>query len=30
VPSDDGGFTVDEAEVTYWGLCPTCVAAQQS
>jgi len=29
VPSDDGGFTVDEAEVTYWGRCPTCVAAQQ-
>jgi len=29
VPSDDGGFTVDEAEVTYWGRCSTCVAAQQ-
>ena len=23
-PSDAQGFTVDEAEVTYWGLCPTC------
>jgi Fur family transcriptional regulator, stress-responsive regulator len=24
--SDDHGFTVDEAEVTYWGLCPACSA----
>jgi Fe2+ or Zn2+ uptake regulation protein len=23
-PSDDHGFTVDEAEVIFWGLCPTC------
>jgi len=23
-PSDSHGFLVDEAEVTYWGLCPTC------
>ncbi len=23
-PSDDHGFTIDEAEVVYWGLCPTC------
>jgi Fur family ferric uptake transcriptional regulator len=22
--SDDRGFTIDEAEVTYWGLCPAC------
>ncbi|MBS2940267.1 transcriptional repressor [Nocardioides sp. J2M5] len=22
--SDDHGFVIDEAEVTYWGLCPTC------
>ncbi|MFE6282262.1 Fur family transcriptional regulator [Streptomyces sp. NPDC057877] len=22
--SDDHGFTVDEAEVIYWGLCPGC------
>ncbi len=22
--SDDGGFTIDEAEVVYWGLCPDC------
>ncbi|MGN6302627.1 MAG: Fur family transcriptional regulator [Angustibacter sp.] len=25
--SDDHGFVVDEAEVTYWGLCPACRAA---
>ncbi len=23
-PSDDHGFTVDTAEVIYWGLCGTC------
>jgi Fe2+ or Zn2+ uptake regulation protein len=22
--SDDAGYVVDEAEVTYWGLCPDC------
>ena len=22
--SDDSGFVVDEAEVTFWGLCPDC------
>ena len=22
--SDDAGFTIDEAEVVYWGLCPSC------
>jgi Fur family transcriptional regulator, stress-responsive regulator len=22
--SDDHGFTIDEAEVVYWGLCPDC------
>ena len=22
--SDDHGFSVDEAEVIYWGRCPTC------
>lgn len=21
---DDSGFVIDEAEVTYWGLCPRC------
>ena len=25
--SEDQGFAVDEAEVTYWGVCPDCVAA---
>lgn len=24
VPVDSGDFIVDEAEVTYWGICPTC------
>lgn len=22
--SNDSGFSIDEAEVIYWGLCPTC------
>jgi Fur family ferric uptake transcriptional regulator len=22
--SDDHGFEIDEAEVVYWGLCPSC------
>jgi Fur family transcriptional regulator, stress-responsive regulator len=26
--SDDRGFSIDEAEVIYWGLCPACSAAQ--
>ena len=25
--SDDHGFVIDEAEVTYWGWCPDCHAA---
>lgn len=25
--SDDHGFTIDEAEVVYWGLCPGCSTA---
>ena len=24
--SDDRGFTIDEAEVTYWGTCPECAS----
>src|SRR3954469_23182640 len=24
--ADDQGFAVDDAEVTYWGRCPTCAA----
>ena len=27
-PSDPQGFLVDEAEVTFWGLCPDCQAAR--
>jgi Fur family ferric uptake transcriptional regulator len=27
--SDGHGFVLDEAEVTYWGLCPTCAAGAQ-
>ena len=23
-PSSSGGFLIDEAEVTFWGLCPNC------
>ncbi len=25
--SDAHGFTIDEAEVIYWGLCPACAGA---
>jgi Fur family ferric uptake transcriptional regulator len=28
-PSDTGGFLVDETEVTFWGLCPSCQAEEQ-
>jgi Fe2+ or Zn2+ uptake regulation protein len=24
--SDAGGFVVDEAEITFWGMCPACQA----
>jgi Fe2+ or Zn2+ uptake regulation protein len=24
--SDDAGFAIDEAEVVYWGRCPTCLS----
>jgi Fur family ferric uptake transcriptional regulator len=24
--ADDSGYDIDEAEVTYWGRCPDCVA----
>ena len=23
-PSNDAGYVIDEAEVTYWGVCPQC------
>jgi len=26
-PSDDRGFSVQAAEVTFWGTCPSCAAA---
>jgi Fur family ferric uptake transcriptional regulator len=26
-PEDDHGFAVDEAEVLFWGLCPSCRVA---
>jgi Fur family transcriptional regulator, stress-responsive regulator len=28
--SDDSGFSIDEAEVIYWGLCPDCFTAGKS
>jgi Fe2+ or Zn2+ uptake regulation protein len=28
--SDDQGFVIDEAEVTYWGLCPNCSTTPSS
>jgi Fur family transcriptional regulator, stress-responsive regulator len=28
--SDDHGFTIDEAQVIFWGLCPTCTIARSS
>ncbi|MEO5876355.1 MAG: Fur family transcriptional regulator [Streptosporangiaceae bacterium] len=28
--ADDRGFTIDEAEVIYWGLCPDCSTTTSS
>lgn len=28
--SDDRGFSIDEAEVIYWGLCPACSTPRPS
>lgn len=28
--SEDQGFVIDEAEVTYWGTCPSCSSTQQA
>jgi Fur family transcriptional regulator, stress-responsive regulator len=28
-PAEASGFVVDEAEVTFWGLCPTCQTTSQ-
>jgi Fur family ferric uptake transcriptional regulator len=27
--AEDSGYDIDEAEVTYWGRCPDCVAAAE-
>ncbi|TWX35029.1 transcriptional repressor [Frigoribacterium sp. ACAM 257] len=29
-PSNDSGFTVQTAEVTFWGLCPSCREAEDA
>jgi Fur family ferric uptake transcriptional regulator len=29
-PDSSHGFLVDEAEVTFWGLCPTCQARRSA
>jgi Fur family ferric uptake transcriptional regulator len=29
-PSDRAGYVVDEAEVTFWGLCPRCRSTDQA
>jgi Fur family transcriptional regulator, stress-responsive regulator len=29
-PSDTQGFELDEAEVTFWGLCPACQARRHT
>jgi Fur family transcriptional regulator, stress-responsive regulator len=26
---DDNGYTIDEAEVIYWGICPSCADAEE-
>ena len=28
--SDDHGFSIDEAEVVYWGMCPACSTTRSS
>ena len=28
--ADDSGFTIDEAEVIYWGTCPECASAAKA
>ncbi len=30
LPSDASGFVLDEAEVTFWGICPTCQTTSTS
>ncbi|MEJ7797259.1 MAG: Fur family transcriptional regulator [Solirubrobacteraceae bacterium] len=29
VPGDAAGYLVDEADVTFWGVCPTCLRTDQ-
>ncbi|GIF24347.1 Fur family ferric uptake transcriptional regulator [Actinoplanes tereljensis] len=29
-PGEGHGFEIDEAEVTFWGLCPTCQSRRDS
>jgi Fur family transcriptional regulator, stress-responsive regulator len=29
-PASAGGFSVDEAEITFWGLCPECQSIEGS
>jgi Fur family ferric uptake transcriptional regulator len=29
-PSSAEGFVIDEAEVTFWGLCPSCQTTSTS
>ena len=29
-PSQTGGFSVEQAEVTFWGLCPDCQSSEGS
>lgn len=29
-PAQTAGFEVDEAEVTFWGLCPTCQSRRET
>jgi Fe2+ or Zn2+ uptake regulation protein len=29
-PSNTGGFSVEQAEVTFWGLCPDCQSSEGS
>ncbi|WP_129305094.1 Fur family transcriptional regulator [Streptomyces sp. L2] len=30
IASDNRGFSIDEAEVVYWGLCPACSTGRSS
>ena len=29
-PVDDHGYALDEAEVVFWGVCPTCMTAEMT